>query len=371
LTPVGDGFSMPSNLRARLASTGQGGEAAGGAERQKVVYCVVPRDLAARLHDLLRNHWKHDAGVRVVVEQRRSDRRVADRRADSVVAPLSDRRTVMNVHGRRVADRRAITLGVDAPPLPRRARPFVDRLVFLERLEPTKQALLDVESSRLIIQIQAGDENAMAELYLLYFEPIYAYTRLALRDAHEAEDVTQQVFVKAMQAIPALELRATVSFRAWLFRIARNALVDTVRKRARLALEAPDRIGRRRELVDMSETSTVLSWLTDGDLTLFIERLPMSQREVLVLRYMLDLEIDDIASVVGRTPKAVRRLHERALVTLEDRLLAIGRRPLRGRRAPMRVRLRPAPVMAARRFALMEPLRPPQLGRSYFRAWGG
>jgi RNA polymerase sigma-70 factor (ECF subfamily) len=361
---------MPTNLRALLKGE-QRGYSVREPERRRVVYCVVPRELAAKLHDYLNDHWRDDPSMRVVVAQRDVDRRGADRRSVPAVPPPHDRRTVMNVKGRRVADRRAIGLTVEAPALPRRARAYAKDLVFLERLEPARQAVLDIESSRLVVRVQSGDETALSELYLLYFEPIYTYTRMSLRDRHEAEDVTQQVFIKAIQGLPTLEIKTCVSFRAWLFRIARNVLVDTVRKRERLSPEAPDQIGRRRELAEDPEAEPILSWLSDADLTLFLERLPPNQRDVLTLRYMLDMEIDNIAEVVGKTPKAVRRLQERALDTLEERLLAIGRRPERGRRAPMRLRLRPAPVMAARRFSLENPLRPAALGRAYFRAWGG
>lgn len=330
-----------------------------GAEVRRVVYCLVPRDLAPKLHDHLREHWSADPGIRVIVERRTDDRRQADRRAEEPGAlEARQRRRIRNRFGRRIADRRATTVSSDPPPLPRRARGHADRLVFIERFEPAAQRLLDIDAARLVIRLQAGDQSAMSELYLRYFDSVYRYARVALRDPHEAEDVTQQVFTNVFHALPNYEVRPAVPFRAWLFRIVRNALTDTVRRKERLTVEDPGTMEARRDMLVSQEAEQILPWLDDGDLSVFIERLPQSQREVLMLRFMLDLTPQEIAQVVGRTPKAVRRLQERALKTLEERLVAIGRIPQRKSRAPMWIRLKPVPVVSARRFALANPPRP-------------
>jgi RNA polymerase sigma-70 factor, ECF subfamily len=328
------------------------GKAGTGSGEHRVLYCVVPQELAPKLHDYLRRHWRDEPWVRVVVEQRASSRRQADRRRRAVEAPREDRRAIRNPEGRRVSDRRATTLTMDAPPLPRRARAHASQLTFIERFEPDAQTQADESTNRLIVELQGGSASAMAELYLRYFDSVYGYARIALRDAHEAEDLTQQVFTNALQALPKYEIRRSVPFRAWLFRITRNAVIDALRRRSRLELHDPGRIGLRREQATSPGADTMLSWLSDSDLAMFIERLPAAQREVLVLHYMLDLKSEEIASVIGRTPKAVRNLQARALKTLEERLVAIGRGPLATRRAPMLTRLKPLPVMSARRFAL-------------------
>ena len=332
-----------------------------GDERRRVIYCIVPRELAPKLYDHLRSHWRDDDSIRVVAERRSTERRGADRR-HLRAGVEEEQRVIRNVAGRRVADRRAITLAGEPPRLPRRARPYADRLLFVERFEPTDQKLLDIEADRLVIRIQSGDrsEDAMSELYLRNFDQVYGYARLALRDAHEAEDVAQQVFVKLLQAIPRYEIRPTCPFRAWLFRIARNEIANSFRGRQRLSVEDPQRIDFRRDEPVSQEVETMLAWVSDGDLSLFIERLPTTQREVLVLRYMLDLTVQEIAAVIGRTPKAIRRLQERALATLEQRLVAVGRKPEgRGGRSSMLVRVKPIPVMTARRFALGGSALPP------------
>lgn len=320
---------------------------------ERITYCIVPRELAPKLHDTLRDHFRDNPSVRVVVERRRGERRKAERRRAEEAEPseVEERRRIRSVCGRRVADRRATTVPVEPPPLPRKARRYADRLVFVERLEPSDQEAMDIEANRLILRYQGGDESALVDLYLRYFNNVYGYARVALRDHHEAEDVTQQVFTNVIDAIPRYEVQPDKPLRAWLLRIARNSVLDVVRHRQRFCVEDPEQLARLEGESDV-ETLGVLNWLSDRDVTFFVERLPAAQREVLVLRYMLDLSSEEIANVLGRTPAGVRKLHTRAVRTLEQRLASVGRKDLRSRRIPTLIRIKPAPVLAARRFAL-------------------
>jgi DNA-directed RNA polymerase specialized sigma24 family protein len=97
----------------------------------------------------------------------------------------------------------------------------------------------------------------------------------------------------------------------------------------------------------------VLDWLSDRELVMFIERLPLAQRQVLALRYTADLSYDQIAAVLDRTPADVRMLQSRALRYLRERLAAISS----GSERPSRIRMRRCPreatVLRARRWALM------------------
>jgi DNA-directed RNA polymerase specialized sigma24 family protein len=96
-----------------------------------------------------------------------------------------------------------------------------------------------------------------------------------------------------------------------------------------------------------------LDWISDRDLVLFVERLPSAQRQVLMLRYMLDLDFAQIAQILDRSHSDVRMLHHRAVRFLEDRLTAIGRRPERGRRVPACRGRKQYGVLRSRRFALL------------------
>jgi hypothetical protein len=86
---------------------------------------------------------------------------------------------------------------------------------------------------------------------------------------------------------------------------------------------------------------------------MFIERLTGPQRQVVVLRYMLDLEHEQIAGVLDRTPEDVRALHSRAIRFLRARLEAVGRGPVEGGRVLVHRRVREARVLRSRRFSLL------------------
>jgi RNA polymerase sigma-70 factor, ECF subfamily len=215
-----------------------------------------------------------------------------------------------------------------------------------------ESAVEDGVAHELVARIQAGEDQAFAELYDLYFDRVYAYLRVVLKDEHEAEDVSQQVFIKVLEALPRYERRRQ-PFRAWLFVIARNEGIGHLRRNGRIQPEESDSIDRRRaeQLGDEAELP-VLSWVSDQDLMMFIDRLPLAQRQVLGLRYLLDLSNQEAAEVMGRSADQVKVLNYRALSFLRDRLEAVGRRSEQRGRVRLTRRFRQVEVLRHRRFAL-------------------
>ena len=325
-------------------------------DMRPVIYCIVPGSLADELHDALREFYRDDPGVQVIVEQRTTERRTGGDRRDAKAAdkPEAERRQVRARGGRRIDQRRAALVPVKPPELPQVALPHVDELQFVERLEPSTLAREDADTARLVGRLQAGDREQFSRLYLRYFDRVYAYLRISLRDAHEAEDTTQDVFIRVLEALPTYE-RREVPFRAWLFRIVRNAAINRMRQSSRLTLETPDEMARHTETTGDMPAPDSLEWLEDHQLVAWIEQLPLAQRQVIVLRYMLELKGNEIATVLDRSPEAVRQLHQRAMRFLRQRMSqrhpdeqATSRRGS-GRKTMTR-RQRPSPVLESRRY---------------------
>jgi RNA polymerase sigma-70 factor, ECF subfamily len=328
-----------------------------GEASHATTYCVIPRELAETLHEPLREHFRRDRNVKVVVDFRKAERRRnGERRAAADEQPADERRRIRSETGRRVADRRTVAVPVDGPELPRRLRRFADQVRFYELIEPTSQRALDVENARLVMRFQQGEESIFNELYMRNFDGVYTYLRVALKDHHEAEDAAQHVFINMLEALPRFELRRGKPFRAWLFRIARNQALTHLRKQRIMEVEDPEELDRRRrDVVETAAERRALDWLSDGDLLILIERLPVAQRQALTLRYMLGLSTEEMAQVLGRSTMAVRKLEHRALRFLEERLIATGRKPLDPERMGMVVDKSRGPVIEARKSALGRP----------------
>ncbi|MDX6651440.1 MAG: polymerase sigma-70 factor, subfamily [Solirubrobacterales bacterium] len=230
------------------------------------------------------------------------------------------------------------------------------QVVFVERIEPAREAAEDIDTARLVTRVQAGDADAFAPIYSRYFDRVYGYLRVVIKDRHEAEDTAQQVFLEALAALPRYELRGK-PFRAWLFTIVRNQGVRYLRTQNRVEPWDEESINNRRERSGGNGDSSLdaLSWIGDSDLLLFIERLPLAQRQVLLLRFMGGLSAGEIAEVLQCSAEAVRMQQSRALSFLRRRLTAVGRTPRHSGRESSRVIFRQARVVRLRRFSLMAP----------------
>jgi RNA polymerase sigma-70 factor (ECF subfamily) len=162
-----------------------------------------------------------------------------------------------------------------------------------------------------------GDDEAMRMLYLRYADNVYGYVCSIVRDEHEAEDVTQQIFAKLMTALQRYEPRS-VPFSAWILRIAHNASIDHMRSRRAVPCEEV----RSPELEDLS-----LARERATDLQEAISKLPDEQRDVIVMRFVLGLSPKEIAERMGRSEDAIHGLQHRGRITLRRELVELDSAP--------------------------------------------
>jgi RNA polymerase sigma-70 factor (ECF subfamily) len=170
----------------------------------------------------------------------------------------------------------------------------------------------------LLDQAKAYDPAALGELYDRYAPRMYAYIYRRVGDAALAEDLTGELFVRMLRAIQ--EGRAwRTSFRAWLYRIAHNLVIDHGRRapaQPGLPLEESLLAGTDPDPADAVERDQALGALRGA-----LARLTPDQQEVLTLRFGEGLTAREVGRITRRTAGAVQALQHRALATLR-RILA-------------------------------------------------
>jgi RNA polymerase sigma-70 factor (ECF subfamily) len=162
---------------------------------------------------------------------------------------------------------------------------------------------------RLLIEAAQQDPARFAELYELHFEQVYAYVARRAGTRAEAEDITADVFRRALENLNRYEWRGA-PFAAWLVRIAANAIADRWK-----------RSSRERELNEADHpTSANLDHAAEqARLFRLVERLPAEQRRVIQMRFAEAKSIREIAQALGRSEGAVKQLQFRGLQTLRAR----------------------------------------------------
>jgi RNA polymerase sigma-70 factor, ECF subfamily len=160
--------------------------------------------------------------------------------------------------------------------------------------------------------------TALQFLYVRFADDVCGYVGSIVRDAHEAEDVTQNVFAKLMTAIQKYEPR-DVPFAAWILRVSRNVALDHVRARRQIPFEEVRTDDEGHEQVGFERSQC----LRDA-----LGRLPQEQREVVVLRHVVGLSPNEIADRLGKTEASVHGLHHRGRGALRQALLDIDAGPV-------------------------------------------
>lgn len=172
------------------------------------------------------------------------------------------------------------------------------------------------ELSAAIARARAGDMGAIRYLYMRFADNVYGYARSIVRNEHDAEDVTQQVFARLILAIRSFEDRE-VPFSAWLLRVAHNMAIDHLRRQRAVPYEEPivASEGREDERLSLSLRSA-LSELSEG------------QRQVVVLRHIAGLSPAEIASRLGKSEDAIHGLHHRGRRSLQHALRRLEAKPV-------------------------------------------
>lgn len=179
----------------------------------------------------------------------------------------------------------------------------------LERLAP------EFDEQVVVLAAQSGDHDALSDLYGHYFPRVYRYVYTRLASNEDAEDVTEEIFLKIIDNLAGYQFRG-LPFGAWVFRIARNEVVSHVRRRkARgVTTELSETIAD--ENADhVQEVETQLTIEAVRELT---QQLPEAQRQVIALRFGAGLSVAETAQALKKTENNVKVLQHKAIARLQQ-----------------------------------------------------
>ena len=171
--------------------------------------------------------------------------------------------------------------------------------------------------SKLVALARQGDPDAFGDLYELYLEEVFRYVRYRINHDLDAEDLTEQIFLKAWAGLAGY--RGDVPFKSWIYSIARNAVVDHYRAhKAELPLqERALRLDRNNHPEESALTQESAELLAEA-----ISRQSALHQDVLILRFINGLSTEETARILERSAGAIRVLQHRALKSLKSYLLA-------------------------------------------------
>ena len=182
---------------------------------------------------------------------------------------------------------------------------------------PAQKATPQGEEERLLVQAAQSDPAKFDALYELHFERVYYFLARRVRDRAVAEDLTSEVFHKALANLSAYEWRGA-PFSAWLFRIAANAVAD---QHKRVAREQPSSGNASNPDMHPDLSSPDLEAI-DYHARLFqlVDLLPAAQRQVIRQRFVEQRTIREIAARLNKTEGAIKQLQFRALQALRAQM---------------------------------------------------
>jgi len=175
--------------------------------------------------------------------------------------------------------------------------------------KPAQTGAAELAQERLLVEAAQEDPMKFGEIYEKYFYVVYAYIARRVGDRSTAEDLTADVFQKALEFLPRYVWRG-VPFAAWLLRIATNIIVDRSKRAA-----------REQELTDQEDAIEISQFSLEeveqrARLFRLVDQLPADQRRVIAMRFADEKSIRDIATELGRSEGAVKQLQFRGLQTL-------------------------------------------------------
>ena len=176
------------------------------------------------------------------------------------------------------------------------------------------------DSANLVKRAVSGDVQAFGEVYTIYLDRIYRYVFYQVKDKMAAEDITEEIFMKAWRAIGSYKGKGR-SFSTWLYRIAHNHVVDHFRsERPCISLdrEISDDVEILGNIADCEQEA--VRHLTEQEVLDLISHLPPQQKQLIILKFIEGLDNREIEQITGKSQGAMRVMQMRTLATLRQKL---------------------------------------------------
>lgn len=179
------------------------------------------------------------------------------------------------------------------------------------------QELLGVERALVtedfLLKAKQREASAWSSIYKEFSSRIYRYVFLKVQNKQLAEDISEMVFLRALEAIDKYEMRGP-PFSSWLFRIAHNLIIDQQRKNKgdrEIALEEVSAVPGGEDPVALAEKGMALEQVRDA-----MKQLTKAQQEVVEMRFAAELSIAEIARIMGKNQGAIKALQHSAIQSL-------------------------------------------------------
>ena len=174
-------------------------------------------------------------------------------------------------------------------------------------------------TEKLILAAQNGDMDAFGSLYDMYLPRIYRYCIARVRNAAESEDLSEEIFIKALTNLHKFNwnnaLGGTNPFIAWLFRIAHNHVISFTRK---LSNKTPTtELGEWIPDQTLSPSQQVESQISIDEVFIFVQKLPNAQRDVIMMRFSAGLSIAETAAALDKNESNIKVLQHKRVNALK------------------------------------------------------
>lgn len=178
---------------------------------------------------------------------------------------------------------------------------------------------VEISEAILVERAQQGDSHALGTLYDRYQSPIFRYVRVRVQDRQLAQDLTGEVFLRMVEHLSKYRVMEGVPFSAWLYRLTHNHLINYFRKNNSWIQQPLELV---EELIE-SEDNPALLAERRAELRRVrqaLEKIDANQREVVVLRFLLGMSINEVAAALDKSIPAVKTLQHRGILAIQAAL---------------------------------------------------